>query len=107
MTVIDRIEIDNSLDLGAGEKEAISLAKSFTDSLVIIDERKGTRLAEMLGLATIGTLNILEQADAEGLTEFHHCIKLLKATSFHVSDTVLDEAHERVRLRRLGELDSA
>lgn len=57
------------LQLGAGERETISLALASHADLVIMDERLGRRLAEYLGLRVTGTLGVLAKAKAEGLIQ--------------------------------------
>ncbi|MDB6119564.1 MAG: hypothetical protein JWO08_3345 [Verrucomicrobiaceae bacterium] len=54
------------LNLDAGETEAISLASEETGALLIMDERKGRRVAAGLGILVAGMLNILEEASPQG-----------------------------------------
>jgi len=46
-------------ELGKGEASSIALALELEECLLIIDERKGRKIAEDLGIDTIGSLGIL------------------------------------------------
>src|SRR4051812_10798964 len=65
----------NPLDLGVpsdldpGETQAIALAIELRADLVLMDERKGTRAANHLGLPTIGVFGVLLQAKRAGLID--------------------------------------
>ncbi|MGD9635443.1 MAG: hypothetical protein AB7U97_19340, partial [Pirellulales bacterium] len=48
--------------LHPGEAAAIALAEEIRAKAVLIDERKGRRIAEQLGFEAIGTLTVLEFA---------------------------------------------
>lgn len=51
-----------SLILDTGEAGAITLAMEFENSLLIIDEKKGRRVAAQLGLKIIGTFGVILKA---------------------------------------------
>ena len=53
--------------LDLGESEAIVLADSLADSLLLMDERKGRQIALNMGIQIIGTLGILLHAKRLGL----------------------------------------
>ena len=55
-----------SIRLDPGESQGNSLAEEFGAKAILIDERKGRRIAEKRGLDAIGTLTVLEFA-AEGI----------------------------------------
>ena len=55
--------------LGPGEREAIVLAESVDDGLVLLDERKARGMARQRGLAVTGTLGVLDLAAARGLVD--------------------------------------
>jgi uncharacterized protein len=55
--------------LGRGEREAIALAHSESDALLIIDDRAGRRAAEQLGISVTGIAGIVIQAKQHGLLE--------------------------------------
>jgi predicted nucleic acid-binding protein len=53
--------------LDAGEASAIALALETTESILIIDEKKGRKIAQEYNLELIGTLQILLFAKTKGL----------------------------------------
>ena len=53
--------------LDQGEREAIDLAMTLMDPLLIIDDSAGRRAADALGLTTIGTGRVLISAKRAGL----------------------------------------
>jgi predicted nucleic acid-binding protein len=84
------------LNVDPGETEAISLAKDYTDSLLIIDDYKGRKVASHVGLLTAGLLNVLEDADRRGLVIFADAVAKLRATNFRIHEEVLAEFFRRV-----------
>lgn len=52
--------------LDPGESEAIVLAEEIHASLILIDERKGSKVAVARGLKTIGLLGVLGEAKVRG-----------------------------------------
>ncbi len=86
--------------LDAGESQAIALALELRADFVLMDERKGRRIAAEMGLAVSGTLAILEQAAQADLIVLADSLELLKQTSFHISEQVLQSALRRDRERR-------
>ncbi len=66
-TVLNQNEVKKiEKQLDPGEAEAIVLAKEMQANLLIIDERKGRKLAENYGLQIIGLLGILIQGRKNG-----------------------------------------
>lgn len=55
------------LILDQGEASAIALAAETPDSKIIIDEKKGRRIATQMGLDVTGTVGVLVEAAAVGL----------------------------------------
>ena len=53
-------ELNENLD--EGESEAIALAKELNAEFILIDEKKGRKVAERLGITAIGLLGILLKA---------------------------------------------
>lgn len=55
--------------LGRGEAEVLGLAEEQSAQLVIIDERKGRRYAQRLGIPVTGTVGVLLLAKEKGLID--------------------------------------
>jgi uncharacterized protein len=76
--------------LDAGEAAAIRLAGDKQADLVLIDERKGRRVAIALGFPVAGILGVLADAATARLLDFDTAIQsLTKSTNFRVSQRVL------------------
>jgi hypothetical protein len=58
-----------SLDLGAGELAAMALALENPDRVVLLDDMLARRTAQAAGLTVWGTLKVLLEAKAQGLTD--------------------------------------
>ena len=84
-----------------GEAEAIALAESYSDVELLIDERKGRRMARQLGLRVTGTAGILLTAKVAGLIQ--EVRPLLDALIREHKFRLGDRHYERV-LRGAGEL---
>lgn len=75
--------------LGPGEREAIVLAESVDDGLVLLDERKARGIARQRGLAVTGTLGVLDLAAARGLVDLADAVERLARTNFRGSPRLL------------------
>ena len=88
------------LEVDLGEAEAIALALTVPDVELLIDEARGRRVAQRLGLQTTGTAGVLLEAKRQG--QISAVAPLLDALvrdhGFHLSDRL----HEQV-LREGGE----
>src|SRR5688572_2829469 len=58
-----------SLDLGPGELEAMALALENRSRIVLLDDLVARRTAQAAGLTVWGTLKVLLEAKAQGLTD--------------------------------------
>lgn len=88
-------QVDPLIHLGEGEMEAICLAVEMHATLVLMDDRRGRREAELRGLSVAGTLNVLEAASQRGLLDLSETITKLRQTNFHVAETILQRALNR------------
>lgn len=92
--------IDPTIALGAGESEAILLAKEIKADLILIDDKKARQAAVERGLNVAGTINILELASVKNLLELADAFNKLQKTNFRISQTLLNEALERKSQRK-------
>lgn len=81
--------------LHAGEREAILLVEQMRGDLLIMDERKGRRIAASRNIAVLGTIGVLEQAALRGLIDLPEALKRLQQTSIRVPDEVIQTLIEQ------------
>ena len=81
-------------ELDAGEAAVISLARSISPCLTIIDEKRGRRIAHhVYGLPVKGTAGILVEAHRRGLlVDVRAALLDLKRSGYFLSDTVVEAA---------------
>ncbi|MGI8989969.1 MAG: DUF3368 domain-containing protein [Bryobacteraceae bacterium] len=84
--------------LDAGEREAIQLAQEVPADLVLIDERRGVKLAQPRGIPVTGTLGVLLQAARRGFVDIDMALPRLQATDFRNTPQLL----EHLRKSALG-----
>lgn len=76
--------------LDAGEATSIALAAELSDSLLIIDESKGRRVAKELGIEITGSLGTLVAAKNKGIIQsMKPILDRIKQTNFRISDELL------------------
>jgi predicted nucleic acid-binding protein len=97
-------QLDGTLasELGAGEREAISLALEVSADVLLIDERTGRQQAEARHIKVAGTLAVLLQASLRGYFDFPEALKQLRQYGFRVSRVV-----EATMLARYEQLRAA
>lgn len=95
-------QLDGTLasELGAGEREAISLALEVAADVLLIDERAGRQQAEARHIEVAGTLAVLLQASLRGYFDFPEALKQLRQHGFRVSrvvETTMLARYEQLR----------
>jgi predicted nucleic acid-binding protein len=82
--------LDESLTtgLGAGEREAISLALELHADVLLIDEFLGRQQAEARNILVTGTLTILLQASLRGYLNFPEELSRLRQLGFRASASI-------------------
>jgi predicted nucleic acid-binding protein len=83
--------IGQSITLGLGEQEAISLAKEIHADLILLDDRKARKIANEQNLNIAGTLNILKSASNRGMVELNDVLQKLGNTNFRISPALVLE----------------
>lgn len=89
-------------DLGPGESQALALTLEAEDSVVVLDDGLGRRVAEALGLRLTGTLGLLIDAKQAGLVPaIRPLVDELQALGFRLSSRTRTDV-----LRLAGEAPS-
>lgn len=88
-------EIDASLDLDAGEREAIALAEQLHADRIPLDEAKARQAAISRGLRVAATLAVLFEASQRGLLDFRQAVSELPATSFYLDEKLVQAILDR------------
>jgi len=89
-----------TVPLGAGEREAISLARDLHADMVLMDDLEARAEAERHGVAVMGTLRVLELAAERGLIDLPTAITKLEATSFHLPRALVQAMLSRDATRK-------
>lgn len=86
--------------LDAGEAAAISVAKQIAAVAVLIDERRGTKIARAEGLKTFSTLALLEAGAAMDFLVLETAVGALRRTNIRLSNDLIEAALQRDAERR-------
>lgn len=81
--------LDLPANLGAGEQEAISLARELRSALIILDDFDARQAAVAFELTVTGLLGVLYRAGIDGFIDFPQAIGQLQQTSFRASPQLL------------------
>jgi predicted nucleic acid-binding protein len=92
--------ITTSVRLDPGEVQAIAMAKELQADAILIDERKGTRVAREHGLNALGTLTVLEFAAERKLLDLGATLEALRRTTFYITDEYIETALQRDAARK-------
>ena len=85
-----------SMNLDAGESEALALYWETKADFLLIDEKRGRIIALRNGIKTVGTIGILLSAKQKGLiTSVKPFLELLMNNGFRISDTLYHQILER------------
>ncbi len=80
------------LNLDLGEASSIALCLEKPDCLLIIDERKGRRIARQLNLKVVGTVGIIIRANEKGLiTSLTDVRERLEKAGFYLSKSIREK----------------
>ena len=93
-------EVDDTIPLGKGEAEAISLALARKVAIVLLDERKGRAIAQSRGLLAVGTLNLIDVADEMGLLNGLAFLNDLRNTTFRADLRLVERLEVKIRQRQ-------
>jgi predicted nucleic acid-binding protein len=88
------------VELDAGERDAIALAREVKADLPLMDDREGVEAARGLGLPVTGTLDVLDLAARRDLIELAPAIEKLRETNFRVNPILLSRLIEADSQRR-------
>lgn len=93
--------LEETAALDAGEASSITLAWRHRDAcLLILDEKRGRKVATGLGLKITGTAGLLTDAAAAGLIDFEDAFHRLARTGFRLSPQVVEILRENLRSRK-------
>ena len=84
--------IELARDLGKGEASSIALAIETGDSLLVIDEKKGRKIAVDHGVEIIGSLGVLLKAKQRKVIDsVKDIIDAIEQTNFRISKAIKEE----------------
>lgn len=83
--------LDDSLNVDAGEKEAICLAREVKAVAILMDDRRGRAEAVRCGLRVAGTIGLLEAGAQRGLIDLVVTIQRLRQTNARLDEELIQE----------------
>lgn len=87
------------MEIDLGEASAISLSLETSNSILVIDDLKGRKVAEFLKLRYTGTLGLILKAKETGLiSHIRPYLEKIRSTDFRINEEVVKSI-----LRRAGE----
>ena len=86
--------------LDPGEAAALALARELGAAAILIDEKKGRRVAKEQGFRTVGTITVLELAAQQGMLDLKSAFEALTRTSFQAAQSLTDAALQRDAARK-------
>jgi predicted nucleic acid-binding protein len=82
-------------DLDAGEATAIALALEDSNTLLVMDDLKGRKVARLLNITLTGSIGVIVKAKQRGIiSSIKPLLDELQKTDFRASDKVIDEAYK-------------
>ncbi len=86
------------MDLDKGEASAISLMLEIDNSVLLIDDLKGRKIAERLNLRFSGTFGLLLKSKEIGLIKsIKPLIEKVRSTNFRFSEKLLSEVLKQAK----------
>ncbi|MGB2612647.1 MAG: hypothetical protein ACXVBB_04505 [Isosphaeraceae bacterium] len=79
------------------------LAHDLKAEKLLIDEKRGRKVAKEMGFETAGTLAVLEEAAVRELIDIDQAVTKLKATNYRATDKLYQSTIENVRVRKLAQ----
>jgi predicted nucleic acid-binding protein len=84
------------MDLDEGEASAIALSFEIDNSILILDDLKGRKIAEKLNLRYSGTFGLILRAKQEGIiTSVKPILDKMRTTNFRFSEKLFDSIIEQ------------
>lgn len=92
--------VNLTLNIDAGELEAICLAMEIHAAAILMDDRAGRNAAAHCGLAVVGTIGLLEQAAVRGFIELPSTLARLRQTNARLDPELIRAALDRHQARQ-------